>query len=391
MNKFTFFKKKKVSGEKPEEKKEPLIPSKIPVKKPEKKFKPGPLSRLSLHEKELFIKRLGYLLKAGVPILQSLAMVQEQTRSGLQKKIIDSLVESVKNGKALHIGLLSFRKIFGDFVINVVRIGEETGRLPQNLEYLAEELKKRRLLKRKIVSAFVYPAFIAFVTLIVTVFLIVFIFPKILPILSSLNVPLPFTTRALIWLSHFLGSYWFYVILAVIFLIIITSLLLRIKKVSLFINRIIPSVPVIGKLLQYYQIANVCRTLGVLLQSGVALIESLKITAETTPNPVYRQALERLEADVLTGKKISTQFRNFPRYFPVLIPQMLTIGEATGKLSESFFYLAEFYETELDEMTKNLSNVLEPILMIFMGVIVGTVVISIITPIYGITQHLNVR
>jgi len=125
-----------------------------------------------------------------------------------------------------------------------------------------------------------------------------------------------------------------------------------------------------------------------LLKSNVALIEAIKITEETTPNIVYKKILEKMGENIQKGKKVSNQFENYPRFFPILIPQMLSIGETTGNLSGSLLYLAEFYEAEVDEMAKNLSDILEPLMMILMGIIVGFVVISIITPIYGVTQNL---
>ena len=356
-----------------------------------KKFSFSFSSRLSAHEKELFVMRLSFLLKAGVPILQSLTMIKEQTRSNKQKKIIESLMHSVANGQTIHAGLQRFRNIFGDFIINVIRIGENTGFLHQNLSYLAEELKKRRMLNRKIVGALVYPIFIAIATIGITTLLIVFVFPKILPILTSLNVQLPITTRILISVSSFLTHYGFYFLLFLIAFIAAVIFILRMPKVQIFINNIMPSIPIFGQLLQNYHLANISRTLGVLLKGNVALIEAIRITAETTPNIVYKKMLEKMGENILKGKKVSSQFENYPRFFPILIPQMLSVGEATGNLSGSLIYLAEFYETEVDEMTKNLSNTLEPILMILMGIMVGFVVISIITPIYGVTQHLQFR
>lgn len=347
--------------------------------------------RLSLQEKELFIKRLAYLLKAGIPILQSLTMLSEQTHSKFQKKIIQSLMKDIANGQALHFALSRFRKIFGDFIINVIRVGENTGFLHQNLNYLAEELKKRRILRKKIIGSLVYPIFIAIATIVVTVLLIIFIFPKVLPILQSLKVPLPITTRILIGVSNFLIHYGFHLLAGVIVFIITMIFLLKIQKVQIFINKIVPFLPIIGQLLQNYNLANICRTLGILLKGNINLLEAMRITAETTPNIVYRKILEEIEKNILKGKKVSLQFRNYPRYFPILIPQMLSVGEETGNLSGSLLYLAEFYESEVDEITKNLSSVLEPILMIFLGIVVGFIVLSIITPIYGITKHLQIR
>ena len=215
--------------------------------------------------------RLSFLLKAGVPILQSLTMIKEQTRSKFQKKIIESLMHSVANGQTIHAGLKRFKNIFGDFIINVIRIGENTGFLHQNLNYLAEELKKRRMLNRKIVGALVYPIFVALATIGITTLLIVFVFPKILPILTSLNVQLPITTRILIGVSSFLTHYGFYFLLGLIVFIVAVIFILRLPKVQIFINNIMPSIPIFGQLLQNYHLANISRTLGVLLKGNVAL------------------------------------------------------------------------------------------------------------------------
>jgi type IV pilus assembly protein PilC len=349
------------------------------------------LNKMTAHDKELFVKRLSYLLKAGVPILQSLEMIREQTTSGFQKKIIGNLMVDISNGQTLHGGLNKFRNLFGDFIINVIRVGEGTGLLHQNLDYLADELKKSRVLKKKIISALIYPIFIAAATICITIFLVLFIFPKILPILKSLNVQLPIFTRILIGFSDFLAHNGLFVILGIAVFGFLVFLLSKVKRVIIIVNNLIPSIPVLGQLLQNYNITNISRTLGMLLKSNVTLIEAIKITSETTPNIVYKKILEDISNNILKGKKISGQFKNYPRFFPVLIPQMLSIGETTGNLGGSLIYLAEFYETEVEEASKNLSNVLEPLLMILMGLIVGSVVISIITPIYGITQHLNVR
>ena len=346
---------------------------------------------LSSQEKELLIKRLAYLLKAGVPILQSLTMLLEQTRSKFQKQIIQSLIEDVSNGQPIYVGLGKFKKVFGTFIINVIRVGENTGFLHQNLEYLAEELKKQRLLKKKIIGALVYPAFIAITTVIITTCLIIFIFPKILPILTSLNAPLPITTKVIISLSNFLRHQGLKLLLGIVIFIIFLRFLAKIPRVKYFLDRIQLSFPIIGRLMQNYHLANLCRTLGVLLMGNVKLLESIKIAAETSTNTIYSKMLEKIEKNVARGKKISGQFGNYPRYFPILIPQMLSVGEATGNLSGSLVYIAEFYESEVDEMTKNLSAVLEPILMIIMGIVVGFVVLSIITPIYGITQYIKIR
>lgn len=347
-------------------------------------------NRLSLKEQELLVKRLSFLIKSGVPILESLKMIKGQTRASIKLKIMNRLIEDVANGQYLYTSLNRFKNIFGNFVINIIRVGEMGGILDQNLNYLAQELKKRRELRSKVVSAFVYPIFILVATLGVTGLLVVYLFPKILPIFKSLNVKLPFTTKFLIFFSDFLLHYGLYSILGVILLIIGLTFLLKTKPIiRLLLNKFILTLPLIGTLVRNYNMTNFSRTLGLLIKSDVKLVESITILAETTPNLVYRKEIYNIAKNVVRGERISTSLEKKPRLFPPMISQMVAIGETTGHLSESLLYLSNFYENELDEMTKNLSSTLEPMLMILMGIIVGFVAISIITPIYEITQNLH--
>jgi type IV pilus assembly protein PilC len=318
-------------------------------------------------------------------------MIEEQTQSNRQKKIIGFLAQDVSSGQSIAFALSRFKNVFGNFIINVVRVGENTGFLYQNLNYLAEELKKRRLLKRKVIGSLIYPIIIALATICMTIFLIIFIFPKIMPILKSMNAKLPITTKILINLSDFMVHYGFFFFLGLVFFILALIFISKLPRVRFSIDSSVPLIPLIGPVFQNYFLANICRTLGLLLKSNVTLTDALKITAETTSNLVYKKIVEKIGESVLSGENFSNQFKPYRRFFPVLIVQMIAVGEATGSLSGTFLYLAEFYESEVDEMTKNLSNTIEPLLMISMGIIVGFVVISIIAPIYGITQNLNVR
>ena len=348
-------------------------------------------ARLSLKEQILFTKRLSFLIRAGVPILESLRMLARY-RSKSKNWIFSEIIKSVESGQYLSASMTRFRHIFGDFVIHIIRAGESVGILDQNLSYLSEELKKQYELRRKIVSAMVYPLFIIIATIGIVILLLAFVFPKVLPVFSSLNMELPLTTRLLIVTSDFAIKYGIYVGLAIVGLVVAFWILIKKnRRVKLFTDRVIMFLPVIGQLVQNYQLTNFCRTFGLLLKSGLAVSESVTILAETTPNLIYKNELYKVAKAVSRGKKISQQMEKNPRYFPEILVQMIAIGELSGNLSETFLYLAEMYEGEVDELTKNLSNSLEPILMVSMGVIVGFMAVSIITPIYEITKNLSPR
>lgn len=349
------------------------------------------LTRISTKEKAIFAKRLAFLVKAGVPIIQSLKILQKQSRSRAKTKMLDQVIADVSNGQFLSSSLAKFENNFDNFAVNLIRIGEESGTLEENLNYLADELKKKHLLKRKVLGSMVYPVFIVIATLGMAGLLTIYIFPKILPIFKSLNVTLPLTTRALIWTSDFLVAYGWLVGLGLVGFIVLAAFLLRMEKIRYWAHHILLRIPLFGDISQKYHLANLCRTLGLLLKSDIRIVRAFAIASDTTSNLVYKKELKVLAASISRGEKFTDRMEKHAKIFPHMLSQMLAIGETTGNLNETFIYLSEMYENEVEDLTKNLSTVLEPALMIFMGVIVGFIAISIITPIYEVTQHLTPR
>ncbi len=348
--------------------------------------------RFSVKEQTLFAKRMSFLVKAGVPLLECLHLIRQQTRSRGKVRVFDRIIKDVESGQFLSTSLRRFGSLFGDFAINIIQVGESGGILSQNLSYLADELHKRYLLRKKVLGALVYPVFITFATLGITGLLTVFIFPKILPIFSSLNVTLPWTTRALITISNFLRVDGLYLILGlVVFFVAFFIARRKIPALRFWTDRLTIAIPFSGSISRNYNLSNFCRTLGLLLRSGMHLSESIAITAETTNNRVYRREFAHIADAVTVGGTMSAELNKNHRLFPDVLPHMIMIGENTGNLSNTLIYLSELYETEVDELTKNLSSSIEPVLMIVMGLLVGIIAVSVIMPIYEITQHLQPR
>ena len=345
--------------------------------------------RIPVQEKIIFAKNLAVMTKAGMPILSGLRLLQKQTKSKSMKKILDQLIDGVANGQFLSASLEQFKDIFGDFAVNIIRVGEASGILYENLNYLSEELAKKQALRQKILSALIYPIIVVVATVVITGVLTLYIFPKILPIFKSLNVTLPISTRILIAVSDFLLAYGGYVAIGVVVLIIAGWLLAKAQAIRFFMHRFILRLPLIGGLSQNYNLANFCRTLGLLLKSDIKVVEAVNITADTLTNLVYKKELKGLAREISGGGEISKHLEEKSYLFPTMLTQLIAIGETTGNLSETLLYLSEFYEGKLDETTKNLSTVLEPLMMLIMGAIVGFIAISIITPIYEVTQGLN--
>ncbi len=365
----------------------PVKAEKVKVK--EKKKAIPLFLRLPAQEQILFAKRLSILLKAGVPILGALQMFKKQTKSSHTMYIMGELVANVENGTFLSVGMAQFKKIFGEFAVNIVRVGEVSGTLNENLNYLAEELKKKQELRRKVISALVYPIFIVFATVGVVILLTAYVFPKIMPIFQSFKFDLPWTTKTLIFVSNAFIHYGAYILLGLILLVVGFILLLRNYKFHFWIQRTILRLPLIGPLLQSYNIANFTRTLGLLLKSDVRIVEGLHIAANTSGNLPYKKEFEAMADNATKGEKISVYMEKNPKMFPPVLSQMISVGETAGGLSHSLMFLAEMYEEEMNNLTKNLSTSIEPILMIFMGLLVGFIAMSIITPIYGVTQNIH--
>jgi type II secretory pathway component PulF len=345
---------------------------------------------LSIKEQTFLIKRLSFLITAGVPIVESLTMIREQTRSKRQGKVLDSVITDVSNGQSLSHSFSKFKGMFSEFAINIIGVGESTGILSENLEYLADELKKKQILKRKIVGAFIYPIVVTCATLGITVFLMIYLFPKIMPVFTSLHMTLPLSTRIVIATSTALRLHGFFIfgelIVSIILLVLIVK---KIPIIHFYFDRLLFKIPLIGNMIQDYNLASSMRTLGLLLKGGVTLSEALPIVVKTSQNLVYKKEFQSLAVVVNRGEKMSAYLKTKRKLFPDVVSQISTVGERSGNLSNSLLYLSDLYEGQVDDFTKNLSSLIEPVMMIVMGVLVGFIAISIITPIYSITQNLH--
>lgn len=343
----------------------------------------------SLQDQILFTKRLGMILKSGMPIMEGLHMMGEESRTKSAAFIYRSLAIDVSNGQTLSSGLNKFPSIFGEFGVSIIRIGERSGTLHENLEYLASELKRKQTLKRKVVGALIYPAVIVCATIGITLMLTVYVFPKIVPIFESVKADLPLSTRILMKISMFLSTDWLWIAGGAFAFVGAFAMLMLWKAFHYVVDTVILRVPLFGKLTKLYNLTNICRTMALLLKSDVRIVESIELAANSTMNLVYRGELMAARDRLIHGQNISSQFKTRADLFPPLLSQMARVAETTGSLSGTFEFLSGMFEEEIDELTKSLTTLIEPILMITMGIVVGFIAISIITPIYSITQSLS--
>lgn len=347
-------------------------------------------SPVSFQEKINFARHLSVAIKSSMPLLEALRLIRKQIPGKGFTAIIDDIIKDVNNGQFLAQGMKKYDHVFGDFFVNMVRVGESSGNLSQTLLYLAHELQKQKEVASRVKSAMVYPAVIFFATIAITGFLTFFIFPKILPVFGSLNVQLPATTRSLIFVLKFMQDHGIVFGIVMTFVAIGMRLILLVRAVHFMFDQFVLSVPVISKVTKSITLTNFTRSLAILLKSGMTIVDALEIAKGTFHNLYYRREIEMLIEGVKRGESMTRYLESRPALFPPMMVGMIQVGETTGNLEENLTYVAEFYESEVNESVGNLTTVIEPLLLLFMGFLVGFVALSIITPIYKITQGLQV-
>ncbi|OGY46100.1 MAG: hypothetical protein A3A24_03720 [Candidatus Buchananbacteria bacterium RIFCSPLOWO2_01_FULL_46_12] len=352
------------------------------------------LGRVSLIDKVLFTKHLSTMLKSGITLNEALAVIADQTTSQKFKKIILNVLESVKTGQNLSRSLEKFPKVFDSLFINIIKVGEESGTLEGNLEYLSHEVSDQLELRRKVKAAAFYPAIVLFATGGLIVVLAYFVLPKITQLFRTLKFDLPLSTKVLLWVSDLMEKHGGVIILSLIIGLVLLRAVLTSKFAQPFWHRLILKLPVVGTIVINYNLTLMNRTLGILLKSGLTIDRALAVTTQTLSNLIYQRRLTRVLTQIQKGQRFSDTlagFRQSRRHplFPLLVVKMIDVGERSGRLDESFSYLAEFFEKEVDNTTKNLTTILEPLLLVFIGLIVGFVAISVIAPIYQVTGQLG--
>jgi len=339
-------------------------------------------------EKMLFAEHLSLLIKGGTTLNEALEILKEESKSRAFKKALENISKRILEGESLNKSLARYPKIFNKFFQNVVKVGEESGTLEENLKYLSVCLKNQHSLKKKLLGALMYPVIVITLALVIVLATTLFVLPRLFSLFSVLEVQLPLSTKILLGTGGFLQKYWIFLIVIFIFLFLIYKIFNYIKITRFYLHRIIFFMPFFGTTNKNSNLAEFSRIFFTLLKSGVPILEALDICNETITNEVYKKYLKLVRAGVERGEKLNQSFKAFPRVFPSIFSQMILVGEKSGTLEESMSYLAEFYEEEADSALKNFSVILEPILLILVGLFVAFIALSIITPIYQFTSNL---
>lgn len=346
------------------------------------------LGGLQFTQKVLFAKNMAVMIKSGLTISEALN-VSADSMTGKFKKILSRIQASVDAGTTFSQSLREFPNVFPPLFVSAVYAGETSGSLEENLEHVAEQMRKEKELTAKVKGAMMYPVVVLIATFCLGLAISFFILPQITPLFEGLNVKLPLTTRGLIWFSRLVQDHG-----AVLFggIAVVTGSFIFLSKKSFsrpFTHWFLLHVPVMKPLVKSANIARCCRTLGTLLKSGLVIDEAMKITRDAMGNYYYARALSDISERLESGTALSIHLARYEQLFPKLVTRMVRVGEESGRLEETLYYLASFYEEEVDNSAKNMATAIEPILLIGIGLVVGFLALSIITPIYNITGNIK--
>lgn len=336
----------------------------------------------------IFSRQLSTLVGARVPILQSLRILESQSISKGLTIVVRNLIADVESGQSLSLAMARNPEVFGNVYISLVRSGEASGKVSDSLAYLADQLEKDYELKSKVKAAMTYPAFVLSALLIVGVLMFKFVLPSLVGVLKEQGGDLPVISRWLIAFTDFFGVYWWLILLIFFGLLIFTRYYVSTESGRYMWDTVKYKVPVIGPLMKKIYMARFARNLSTLVAGGIPIIQSLKIISEVINNLVYREILLETADQVTNGKTISESLMKYNE-FPALVTQMVRVGEQTAELDTILAKLAVFYEKEVDSEISTISSLLEPIIMVILGLGVGLLVAGVLLPIYNLASSVN--
>ena len=346
------------------------------------------LSRVKQDELVMMTRNLGSMLVAGLPLSRALSVIERQSRNPRLKGIIIEVQARINKGDPFNDALAAFPAVFDDLYIAMVRAGEESGGLADTLQILSLQMERASSLKKKIKGAMMYPSIVLVVMVGIGVLMMIYVMPSITGTFRSLGTQLPATTRVLIAASDFLVAHTIISLVSMVGFVVGFLYLLGTKVGKIASSWLIVRLPVIGKIAKEANAASMARTLSSLLSSGVDVLRALQITQDVVQNYFYKQIIAEAARRVEKGTPLSETFIERSDLYPILVGEMIAVGEETGQISNMLKELAVFYETEVEHKTKDLSTIIEPLLMVFIGGAVGFFALAMIAPIYSIADSI---
>lgn len=341
---------------------------------------------ISTDEKVAFAKNLAVMINAGIAIHRGLSIMAKQTSNGKLKSVLESLASSINKGKPLSEAMKDHSNVFSNLFIMMVHSGEESGKLTESLRIVAAQMERSSTLTKKVKGAMIYPVIIFCVMVILTVVLLVYMVPTLSETFKGLGVALPLPTRIIIWLSDFMRINFVIILVSAAAAAAAVGFFAKTRKGKRFFDFLNLHIPLISPIVKEVNSARTARTLSSLTSSGVDIVVAIGVTRDVLQNVFYKEVLEEAENKIQKGETISSVLTRASNLYPVFVGEMLAVGEETGQLSSMLENVADFYEKEVDEKTKNLSTIIEPLLMVFIGAAVGVFAIAMLLPTYSLVD-----
>lgn len=364
----------------------------ITVQKQEKSklldFIPFLANKVRKKDVVLFTRQLALMLVSGLTLIKALEILKSQTSNSAMSELINNVITDIQEGSSFSKAIVKYEDVFSPIYVSLVRAAESSGLLDQSLSRLADNLEKQQKLRATIVGALTYPVIILVLMIGVIFIIMIFVVPRLTALYADLHVDLPFATQIVIFISKIFVSFWPILIGSIFLFLFLFKRWHKTEEGKVIIDSLIIKIPIIAPLIKKSILAEISRTLGLLVGSGTLVVESLEETADVAGNVNYRDALldvsRRVEKGVTVGDALSSY-----SIFPPLLIQLVKVGEQTGKIDETLLKAADYFESEVDQAVKTLTTAMEPLIMVVLGLGVGFLVFSIITPIYKLTSSIQ--
>lgn len=347
------------------------------------------ISRIKEDELVLTTRNLSSMLVAGLPISRSLSVIERQSKNPKLKQVVKDLRGRIEKGEQFNEALAAYPKVFNDLYVAMVKAGEEGGSLADTLKILSVQMERSSSLKKKIKGAMIYPTIILLIMVAIGILMMIYVMPSITATFKSLEVDLPPTTQALIFASDFMVAHTLVVLLGMVSSVVAFMYFLGTKLGKIVFHWVIIHLPVIGAMVKETNAARTARTLSSLLTSGVDVIRALTITEDVVQNVYYKPVIAEARDKVEQGTALSEVFVAHDNLYPTFVGEMIMVGEETGQISNMLEQLAVYYENEVEQKTKDLSTIIEPLLMVVIGGTVGFFALAMIAPIYSISDSIG--
>jgi type IV pilus assembly protein PilC len=347
------------------------------------------LTTVKQYDKILFARNLGAMLSAGLSLSRALAVMERQIKNPKLSSTVSEISSDVRRGATLHEALAKFPNLFSKLFVAMTRAGEEGGSLPDSLSVVSEQMERMYQLKKKIKGALIYPAIIIIAIIGIGILMMIYVVPTLAQTFEEMDAELPTSTQVIIGISNFLVEYTFVAIGLMIGLVVLVYMGARTPIGRRVLDITFVRMPLIGTMVREVNAARTSRTLASLLSSGVDVLASLEITGEVIQNSYFKEVVNDAKQSVGRGEPLSAAFVRREDLYPAFVGEMMAVGEETGALAEMLKRLALFYEDEVDRKTKDMSTIVEPFLMVIIGGAVGFFAVSMITPIYSLSQNIG--